>query len=52
VTIGIRTLDRVEITSGLKGGESVVVEGSYALPDGSKVKISEPEETESEEKKD
>ena len=52
VTVGIRTLDRIEITSGLKGGESVVVEGSYALPDGSKVKISEPEETEPEEKKD
>ncbi|MEK6301693.1 MAG: efflux RND transporter periplasmic adaptor subunit [Acidobacteriota bacterium] len=50
VTVGIRTLDRVEITSGLKGGETVVVEGSYALPDGSKVKISEPEETEPPEK--
>jgi multidrug efflux pump subunit AcrA (membrane-fusion protein) len=52
VTVGIRTLDRVEITSGLNGGESVVVEGSYALPDGSKVKISELEEAEPEEKKD
>ena len=52
VTVGIRTLDRVEITSGLKGGESVVVEGSYALPDGSKVMISDPEEAEPEEKKD
>jgi HlyD family secretion protein len=51
VTVGIRTLELVEITSGLTGGESVVVEGSYALPDGSKVKISEPEETEPEEKK-
>jgi multidrug efflux pump subunit AcrA (membrane-fusion protein) len=52
VTVGIRTLDRVEITSGLNGGESVVVEGSYALPDGSKVKISKLEEAEPEEKKD
>ena len=52
VTVGIRTLDRVEITSGLKGGETVVLEGSYALPDGSKVKISEAEENESEKKKD
>ena len=50
VTVGIRTLDRVEITSGLKGDETVVVEGSYALPDESKVKISEPEETEPPEK--
>jgi len=37
VTIGIRTPDRVEIVAGLKGGETVVVEGNYALPDGTKV---------------
>jgi RND family efflux transporter MFP subunit len=52
VTVGIRTLDRVEITSGLKGGETIVVEGSYALPDGSKVHISEPETTEEPEKQE
>jgi HlyD family secretion protein len=43
VTVGIRTLDRVEIVSGLKGGETVVVEGNYALPDGAKVEVSEAE---------
>lgn len=37
VTIGIRTPDKIEIVEGLKGGESVVVEGNYALPDGTKV---------------
>jgi len=37
VTIGIRTPDEVEIVEGLKGGETVVVEGNYALPDGTKV---------------
>ena len=37
VTIGIRTADRVEIVAGLKGGETVVIEGNYALPDGTKV---------------
>src|SRR5689334_13768869 len=37
VTIGIRTPDKVEIVAGLKGGETVVVEGNYALPDGTKV---------------
>src|SRR5215216_4290970 len=37
VTIGIRTPDKVEIVEGLKGGETVVVEGNYALPDGIKV---------------
>jgi len=37
VTIGIRTPDKIEIVEGLKGGETVVVEGNYALPDGTKV---------------
>lgn len=44
VTVGIRTGDRVQITAGLKGGETVVVEGNYALPDDSKVEVSEEEE--------
>jgi len=37
VTIGIRTSDKFEIVEGLKGGETVVVEGNYALPNGTKV---------------
>jgi multidrug efflux pump subunit AcrA (membrane-fusion protein) len=37
VTIGIRTPDKIEIVEGLKGGETVVVEGNYALSDGTKV---------------
>ncbi len=37
VKIGIRTPDRIEIVEGLQGGETVVVEGNYALPDGTKV---------------
>jgi len=37
VKIGIRTPDKIEIVEGLKGGENVVVEGNYALPNGSKV---------------
>ena len=41
VTTGIRTRDQIEITSGLQGGETVVVEGNYALPDGTKVQPSE-----------
>jgi len=43
VTIGIRTADRVQILSGLKGGETVVIEGNYALPDQSKVEVTEDE---------
>jgi multidrug efflux pump subunit AcrA (membrane-fusion protein) len=37
VTIGIRTPDKIEIVEGLKSGETVVVEGNYALSDGTKV---------------
>ncbi|HJT27184.1 MAG TPA: efflux RND transporter periplasmic adaptor subunit [Pyrinomonadaceae bacterium] len=37
VTIGIRTPAKIEIVEGLKGGETVVIEGNYALPDGTKV---------------
>jgi multidrug efflux system membrane fusion protein len=39
VTVGIRTPDKVEITSGLAGGETVVVEGNFSLPDKTKVEI-------------
>jgi len=37
VKIGIRTPDKIEIVEGLKGDETVVIEGNYALPDGTKV---------------
>jgi len=55
VTVGIRAKDTMEITSGLNGGETVIVEGNYALPDETKVEVSEDEEPKSsvgEEKKD
>ena len=41
VTVGIRTTDKMEITSGLLGSETVVIEGNYSLPDGSKVEVTE-----------
>jgi multidrug efflux pump subunit AcrA (membrane-fusion protein) len=41
VTVGLRTADKIEITSGLEAGETVVIEGNYALPDGVKVEVSE-----------
>jgi len=50
VTIGIRTGNLVEIVSGLEGGETIVVEGNYALPDGTKVEIAKDEESKDEEK--
>jgi HlyD family secretion protein len=46
VTIGIRTSDKVEITSGLQGGETVVIEGNFALPDETKVEVSEDKKDE------
>jgi len=49
VTIGIRTPDKIEIVEGLKGGETVVIEGNYALADGTKV---EPQTNTDEEKED
>ena len=52
VTVGIRTKDKMEITSGLQGGETIVVEGNYALPDGTKVEATEAEEEKSPGKKD
>ncbi|MEP6921631.1 MAG: efflux RND transporter periplasmic adaptor subunit [bacterium] len=41
VTVGIRTAEKIEIVSGLTGGETVVIEGNYALPDGTKVEVAE-----------
>ena len=39
VTIGAHTRDKTQIVSGLRGGENVVIEGNYGLPDGTKVAI-------------
>ena len=47
VEAGIRDGDRVQITKGLAGGETVIVRGSYGLPDKTKVKIAETQATES-----
>lgn len=45
VTVGIRTPQEFQITSGLKGGETVVIEGNYALPDGTRVDLGSPAPT-------
>jgi membrane fusion protein (multidrug efflux system) len=37
VTVGVKSGGRTQITSGLNGGETVVIEGNYGLPDGTKV---------------
>jgi HlyD family secretion protein len=41
VEAGVREDDRVQITKGLSGGETVIVRGSYGLPDKTKVKVAE-----------
>jgi len=42
VTTGIRDGDRIQITSGLKGGETVITVGAYGIPDNTEVKVSNP----------
>jgi len=44
VTVGIRTKDKIEIVEGLQGGETVVIEGNFALPDGTKVEVAKDED--------
>jgi multidrug efflux pump subunit AcrA (membrane-fusion protein) len=44
VTVGIRAADKIEIVEGLEVGETVVIEGNYALPDGTKVEIAKDED--------
>jgi HlyD family secretion protein len=43
VTVGIRTQDKIEIISGLQGGETVVIEGNFSLADGTKVEVAKDE---------
>src|SRR5205823_13686569 len=44
VTVGISAADKIEIVEGLQAGDIVVVEGNFALPDGTKVEIAKDEE--------
>jgi multidrug resistance efflux pump len=39
VEIGVRTKELTQIVSGLSGGETVIIEGNYSLPDGTRVEI-------------
>jgi len=52
VTIGIRTPEKMEIKDGLKEGETIVIEGNYALPDGAKVQVGEEDKKEEDKKED
>jgi multidrug efflux pump subunit AcrA (membrane-fusion protein) len=46
VTTGIRADNKIEITAGLQEGETVVIEGNFALPDGTAVEVSKDEKDE------
>lgn len=50
VTVGIRTNDKMEITSGLQGGQTVVIEGNFSLADGTKVEVARNEPAQDEKK--
>ncbi|HKC85636.1 MAG TPA: efflux RND transporter periplasmic adaptor subunit [Blastocatellia bacterium] len=52
VTVGVRSGDKIEIIEGLQEGETVVIEGNFALPDGTKVEIEKDEEKKEEGDKD
>ncbi len=43
VKVGIRSKEKMEISEGLQGGETVVIEGNFALPDGTKVEVAKEE---------
>lgn len=51
VTVGIRTAEKVEIVEGLQDGETVVIEGNFALPDGTKVEVAKDEEKKEDDEK-
>lgn len=50
VTVGVRSGEKIEITEGLSEGDTVVIEGNFALPDGTKVEIAKDEESKDEDK--
>ena len=39
VTLGLKTPKEVEIASGLKAGEQVIVKGQQGLPDGAAIAV-------------
>jgi multidrug efflux pump subunit AcrA (membrane-fusion protein) len=44
VKVGIHDADKLEITEGLKAGDTVVIEGNYSLADGTKIEVAKDEE--------
>ena len=44
VKVGVKQGDNTQIVEGLEEGQTVVIEGNYSLPDGTKVEIAKDEE--------
>jgi RND family efflux transporter MFP subunit len=47
VKVGLRDADKLEITAGLKTGDTIVIEGNFSLADGTKVEVAKDEEKKS-----
>ncbi|MBV8514840.1 MAG: efflux RND transporter periplasmic adaptor subunit [Acidobacteria bacterium] len=50
VQLGVRNADLTQITSGIDPGDSIVVSGGYAVPDGTAIEIGKPSEKDSKDK--
>jgi HlyD family secretion protein len=48
VQLGVKNADLTQITSGITAGESVIVSGGYAVPDGTSIEIEKPAAKENE----
>jgi len=46
VQLGVRNADKAQIVSGINPGDSVIIAGGYAIPDGTQIKIEKPSPTE------
>jgi HlyD family secretion protein len=44
VQLGVRNAELTQITSGINAGDSIVVSGGYAVPDGTSIEIAKPSE--------
>jgi len=51
VKVGVKQGDKTQIVEGLNGGETVVTEGNYELPDGTRVEVATEKQGDEEDEK-
>jgi len=51
VKVGVKQADKTQIVEGLNGGETVVTEGNYELPDGTRVEVATEKQGDEEDEK-